>query len=60
MEVVVYGRLSIRRDALDGLTFEEAKKQHSTIKETLLLGAWKIVNPKGKMKNDPPKSKEEK
>lgn len=60
MSYVKYGRLSILKDSLDGLTFEEAKKQHKTIKESLLLGAWRIVNPKGKMKNDPPKPKEEK
>lgn len=60
MSVVIYGRLSIQRDALENLTFEEAKKKHPTIKESLLLGAWKIVNPKGKLKNDPPKKVEEK
>lgn len=56
---VSYGALrSILRESLDGLTFDEAKKAHPTIKESLLLGAWKIVNPKGKLKNDPPKKEE--
>lgn len=58
--IIVYGRLSIQSESLEGLTFEDAKKVHSSIKESLLLGAWKIANPKGKMKNDPPKKTEEK
>lgn len=57
--VIVYGRLSIRLDALDGLTFEDAKKNNPSIKESLLLGAWKIANPKGKMKNETPKKEKE-
>lgn len=57
---VQYGRLSIQSESLIGLTFEEAKKVHSKVKESLLLGAWKLVNPKGKLKNDPPKKTEEK
>jgi len=48
----------MRRDSLENLTFEDAKKKHPTIKETLLLGVWKIVNPKGKMKNEAPKKED--
>ena len=50
-EYVSYGKIrSIRRDSLEGLSFEEAREKHPTIKETLLRGAWEIVNPKGKIK----------
>lgn len=58
--VIVYGKLSIQSESLIGLTFEEAKKVHSTVKESLLLGAWKIANPNGKLKNEPPKKTDEK
>jgi hypothetical protein len=49
-EYVKYGRAQILRSSLDGLSFEEAKEKHPTIKESLLRGAWDIVNPKGKLK----------
>lgn len=45
-----YGRLQILTKELEGLSFEEAREKHPTIKETLLRGAWEIVNPKGKLK----------
>lgn len=50
MGVIVFGRLSIRDEYLKDLSFEEAKEKHPTIKENLLLGAWKIANPNGKLK----------
>ena len=59
MSYVKYGNLSIREDSLKDLTFDEAKEKHSTIKETLLLGAWKIVNPNGKLKKPTPKKTDE-
>lgn len=52
MEFIQYGRLSIRRDAVEGLTFEEAKKNNPSVKEKFLLGAWEIANPKGKKKSE--------
>lgn len=53
---IQYGRLSIRKDALEGVPFEEVKKNLPTIKESLLKGAWKLANPKGiKAKEDKPK-----
>jgi hypothetical protein len=53
---IKYGRLSIRKDVLEGIPFEEVKKNLPTIKETLLKGAWKLANPKGiKAKEDKPK-----
>jgi hypothetical protein len=53
---IQYGRLSIRKDVLEGIPFEEVKKSLPTIKESLLKGAWKLANPKGiKAKEDKPK-----
>lgn len=49
-EYVVYGRLSILKSEVQDITFEELKDKFPTVKESLLLGAWKIVNPKGKLK----------
>jgi uncharacterized protein (DUF433 family) len=44
---IQYGRLSIRKDVLEGIPFEEVEKRYPTIKKTLLKGAWKLANPKG-------------
>lgn len=57
-EYVKYGKTQILRSSLDGLSFEEAREKHPTIKETILRGAWKIVNPKGKMKKENPKKED--
>ena len=58
-EYISHGKLSIRVDSLENLSFEEAREKHPTIKESLLLGAWKIVNPKGKLKKEVPKKEKE-
>lgn len=49
-EVVVYGKLSIRIEQLQGMTFDECKEKNPTIKERLLKGAWEIANPKTEKK----------
>lgn len=50
MEVIKYGRLSIRLEALNGLSWVEAKETFHNVKESLLKGAWDIANPKTEKK----------
>ena len=58
MEVVNYGRLSIRLEAIKGLTWTECKEAFPKIKERLLKGAWDLANPKTEKKKKETKEAE--